>query len=67
MGYRRDTGFWRLDLVEGNYLEDQSIDARLILKLTCKNGIRKHNWIELAQDRDRWRAVVNAVMNFQVP
>ena len=30
-------------------------------------GCRSVDWIELAQDRERWRALVNAVMNLQVP
>jgi hypothetical protein len=48
------TGFWWGDPGE---------DGRIILKWIFKKGDGGMDWIELAQDRDRWRAPVNAVMN----
>jgi len=30
-------------------------------------GCGSMDWIELAQDMDRWRALVNAIMNFWAP
>jgi hypothetical protein len=30
-------------------------------------GCGDEDWIGLAQDRDRWRALVNSVLNLRVP
>jgi hypothetical protein len=39
-----------------------------IIKMNLQDvGCGGMDWIELAQDRDRWWVVVNAVMNLQVP
>jgi hypothetical protein len=60
------TGFWWRDLREADHLGDPGIDGRIILKWIFKK-LWGMDWIELAQDRDRWQALVNAVMNLRVP
>jgi hypothetical protein len=39
----------------------------IILKWIFKKLDGDMDWIELAQDRDRWPPLVNAAMNFRVP
>jgi hypothetical protein len=53
--------------MEGDHLGDPGLDGRIILKQIFKKWDEGMNWIELAQDRDRWRALVIAVMNLRVP
>jgi len=69
MGRRQAyTGFWWRNLRERDHLEDPGVDGRIILRwIFRKWDVRGMDWIELAQDRDRWRARVNAVMNLRVP
>jgi hypothetical protein len=43
-------GFWWGNLREG----DTGIDGRIILKLIFKEWDGGMEWIDLAQDRDRW-------------
>jgi hypothetical protein len=47
-------------------LEDLSADGRIILKwkLISFEGV---NWIYLAQETDKWQALVNGFMNLRVP
>ena len=49
-------------------LGDQDVDGRIILRWIFRKleGVRG-DWIELAQDRYGWRALVGTVRNFRVP
>jgi hypothetical protein len=59
------TGFWWGDLREGDHLTDPSVDGKITLKRIFTKWNGGMDWIALAQDRDRWRALVNAVMNLR--
>jgi hypothetical protein len=49
-------------------LEEPGVDGRIILRwIFRKCDVGGVDWIELAQDRDRWRTFVKVVMNLRVP
>ena len=68
LGTARHTGFWWGNLKGRDHLEHVYADGGDNIKMDFQEvGCGGMNWIALAQDRDRWRALVNAVMSFRVP
>jgi hypothetical protein len=63
------TGFWWGNLREVDHLKTPGVDGTIILKRIFKkwDGGGGMDCIDMAQDRDRWWALVNAVMNLRVP
>jgi hypothetical protein len=59
------TRFWYESPKERDHLEDLGVDGTMGSDIR-ENGWGGVEWIQLAQDRDRWRALVNAVMNLGV-
>jgi hypothetical protein len=62
------TGFRCESPRERDHLKDHGVDGKMGSKSTLgRLAGGRVKWIHLAQDRGRWRAVVNAVMNLWVP
>jgi len=61
------TRFWWENLREIDNLEDPGIDRRIMLRWILRKWDGSMDWIDLAQDRDRWQTLVNMIMNLWVP
>jgi hypothetical protein len=56
------------NLGERDHFGDPGVEGRIILRLIFRKwDVGCMDWIEVAQDRDRWRALVNVVINLRVP
>jgi hypothetical protein len=53
-------GYWWESQKESAHWEDQDVGGWIILKWIL-------DWIDLAEDWNQWRALVNTVMNLRVP
>jgi hypothetical protein len=52
-------------LKEGDLLKDPEVDGKII-EWMCEKWDVRIDWIDLAEDRDKWRALVNVVINLRV-
>jgi hypothetical protein len=58
--------YWWESQKERDHWEDQDVGGWTILKWILERGDGV-DWIDMAQDRDQWRALVNTVLNLRVP
>jgi len=62
------TALWLGNLKERDHLGKQGVDGKIILRwIFRKWDVWRTDWIELTQDREKWRALVTAVMILRVP
>jgi hypothetical protein len=60
--------YWRGTQKERSHPEDQDVNGWIILKYILEEiGWDGMNWIDVAQDRDQWRALANTIMNLLGP
>ena len=59
-------GAYRKILRERDSLVYPGIDGKIVLRWTFRKWDGGMDWIDLAEYRDRWRALVNALMNLRV-
>ena len=60
-------GSWSGNQSERDHLADSGVYGRIILRWILKWEWGCEDWMELAEDRDRWRSLVSTVMNLRVP
>ena len=61
-------GSWWGNRREGDHWGDLGVDGWIKFRNDLQEeGCGYMDWIGLAQDRDRWRTLVSAVMNLRVP
>jgi hypothetical protein len=60
-------GYWWESQKERTHLEEQAVSGCIILKWIIETRWGSMNWIDMGQDRDRWRALAYTVMNLRFP